>query len=352
MRLSDSLLRVVLLLGVLAVFSANLCTQPTFANDKDKELKAQAEALLAKSRDLSNIEAPGSPAFVLNATIHYQAGQKSFDGEGHILWAAPDHFRQKYVAPGYMYDEVARDGSVYRARTNDQMPLVIYKLRKTFAAAMQGFQVGPKDKPSKVEPVQSGGQTLTCITVKSIHGTSEGCLDADGNVVTIDEEPSYSPPALGSHYEFSRFASLGTKKFPQELIFRGGDGDSLTIDVRQLALATDIPPAVFDRPLHSAVEPWCASPKFTDKPRMPNARWTYMSNFGNSDFADAVNQLSKANAILYCVINPAGHVQAASVLRSSLPIADGDLQAWMQSAEFGVMQCGGGSVEYEIEISF
>ncbi len=57
---------------MIVALAMTLAQRTASANDNEKELKAQAEALLAKSHDLSNIEAAGSPAFTLNATIHYQ----------------------------------------------------------------------------------------------------------------------------------------------------------------------------------------------------------------------------------------------------------------------------------------
>jgi hypothetical protein len=60
MRGVDLSLRRVSVLCAAPTFAALFCALSAFANNNDKELKAQAEALLAKSRDLSNLELASS----------------------------------------------------------------------------------------------------------------------------------------------------------------------------------------------------------------------------------------------------------------------------------------------------
>jgi len=307
--------------------------------ENKKELKAQAEALLAKSQGLSDIEAPGSPPFVLNAKIHFQIGAQSMDGQGQIIWLAPDHYREVYTAPNYSYTEIVRDGYRYIQRTKDELPPIIYELR---TAVEHSFAIrkATKDKIKKITVTPSGSDTSTCITYT--HGIME-CLDNDADE-TVFETDWPQALAMTVRYELSGFATFGSRRFPQKIVFRGGDGDVIDVEVQRLAFIKDAPADAFQIPLHSAQETWCATPEYEQ-----NA--LHFMNLP-SDFNDATMELMKANASLYCVINSGGHVRAVYVLHSDRKVKDQVLQDWMSEARFPQLVCGKDGQEYEIEAYF
>lgn len=304
------------------------------ANDQ-KELKAQAEALLAKSRDLSNIEAPGSPAFVLNAKIHYQIGTQSAEGDGQIIWTAPDHYREAFTAPNYSYTEVVRDGYRYLARTNNEMPLISYELQKTIELAMHpGLIVKNKIKTGEVTHPGEGG--LTCIAFKTVLAISE-CLDGSGDVVTteIDRPPDAS--ALNDRREYRDFVAFGTKRFPNTIVFRGGDGHIIEVDVQQLALVKEVSSDAFKTQADATKEAWCAQPK-SDVLLDPS-----MNPYASLARIDP-------KALVYCVIDGNGHARSVTVIRSSKPIKDKDIETWMRRMRFPSLRCGSEGIEYQFVI--
>ena len=318
----------------------------SFANDKKAE-QAEARALLAKSHDLSNIEAVGSPAFVLNAKIHYQTGTQTAEGDGQIIWTAPDHYRVAYSAPNYFYIEIVRDGHRYLARTNDEMPLVIYDLHTTVAKAMQAGP-DPKDKIKNVAVMQSGNDSLTCITFKPPVAMRD-CLDSNGDTVTTESGPPTAASAPYKRYEFGDFVAFGAKRFPRKMTFRGGDGHVIEIEIQKLALAKNIPTDEFKIPMHSAVETWCAQPEF-DPPHVARPETTFDLRMALAQGPAA--PLIAAGASLYCVVDRGGRVRYVTLMHSSRPIKDEVVRNWVRGARLPLLHCGDDGLEYQTEITF
>lgn len=329
---------------VFAVVFSTFSLRISFANDKKAE-QADARALLAKSHDLSNIEAAGSPAFVLNAKIHYQIGTQTAEGDGQIIWTAPDHYRVAYSAPNYFYNETVRDGYRYLARTNDEMPLVIYELHTAVAKAMQAGP-NPQDKINNVAVVQAGNDSLTCLTFKPPVAMRD-CLDSHGDLVTAESGPPTAASALYKRYEFSDFVAFGAKRFPQKIVFRGGDGYVIGLDVQRLVLIKELSADAFTVPPDAMKEPWCAEPK-TESADLPMEPFSLAKDL--TPMIDASRSLAAENASLYFVIGPNGHVRAVTVIHSSQPIKNKDLQSWVKNMRFPSLRCGKDGIEYQIEI--
>ncbi len=316
------------------------------ANDKN-ELKAQAEALLAKSQGLSNIEAPGSPPFVLNMKIHYQIGAQSMDGQGQIIWLAPDHYREAYAAPNYSYTGIVRDGYHYLARTKNETPLAIYELQRTLERAL-GASVIKNARIKQADASQFGGQSLTCVTF-SDKSTLKRCFTSDGDVATMELDPPPLMGVLGERYEFSNFVEFGLRRFPQKLIFHGGDGHVIEIDVQQLATTKEVVADAFAAPLGSMKETWCAEPEMA-APQFPTGAFSYAMNPG--PMIDADRAFRYVRASLYIEIGPSGHARRVTVIRSTKPIDNTLLRIWTDNMRFSPRLCRNQGTEYQMEMSF
>lgn len=342
-RLRRSLLAFIAFAGCAVVlpFRASLSS-----GDKDnkKELKAQAEALLAKSRDLSNIEAPGSPAFALDAEIHYQLGTQTAEGDGQIIWLAPDHYRAAYSAPNYFYAEVVRDGYRYLSRTNDEMPFLMYELRQTLKVAMTALPKA-QTKVQHVEALPLNGNALTCVTFKP-PSTAKLCLDSSSNLARAEYDWPNGSSMLNAQYEFSDFAEFGAKRFPRKIVFRGGDGHTIELDVTRLAFLKNVGSDVFKVPIPSTRETWCAEPK-TD---LTAARTVWMNPPALLDRAN--DALRYAGAMIYCVVRPSGRLRSATIIYSSKPVKQKVLDDWIDNERLATLACGNDGIEYQILISF
>jgi len=257
------------------------------------------------------------------------------DGQGQIIWLAPDHYREAYTAPNYSYTEIVRDGSRYLARTKNEMPLVIYELQKTFALTMHPGLI-LKNKIKTGEVTHPGDGSLACITFKTLLATSE-CLDSSGDVVTTEIDRSPDSSALNDRREYSDFIAFETKHFPQKVVFRGGDGHTIEVDVQQLALVKEVSSDAFKTPPDAMKEPWCAQPK-SDVLLDPS-----MNPYASLARVDP-------KALVYCVIDGNGHARSVTVIRSSKPIKEKDIDAWMRRMRFPSLRCGNEGIEYQFVI--
>ena len=345
--LSDA--KLIALTCTLAMCAMLVAFRSAPANDQ-KELKAQAEALLAKSQGLSNIEASGSPAFVLNMKIHYQIGAQSMDGQGQIIWLAPDHYREAYAAPNYSYTGIVRDGYHYLARTKNETPLAIYELQRTLQRAFGASPI-KNEKIKQVETSQFGGQSLTCVTF-SDKSTFKRCLTSDGDVATMEFTAPPSTGVLNERYEFSEFIGFGKKRFPQRLVFRRGNDYAIEIEVQQLAEIKEAPAGAFAAPVDAVKETWCAEPK-TSSPSGSAEEMDAFSPGGDMTIVPpSLLPFVTSGATIYLVIGPNGLARAVTIIHSTLPIGPKDVQSLMKNTHFPIVRCGHNAIEYQAEMSF
>ena len=328
------------------LLSALACAPSTPAKDKKVDKRAQkaaVEALLAKSRGLSNIEEPGSPSFVLNAEVHYQIGAQKAEGQAQIIWTAPDHYREAFTAPNYFYTEIVRDGYRYLSRTNDDMPLIIFELHNTLAALMH-TDTNLKYKFKQIDTVPPADDAPTCVTFKS-EPPVRTCLDEWGDVVTTEANQPAQRRIMSARYERRDFTTFGAKRFPREVTFHGGDGHGIEVDVQQLVAIKDPPADAFKIPIPSARETWCSEPRFDspDKALILNPP---------DAFVIASGILRRANAVLYVTVRPGGRLRSAMVVYSSSPVKPKTLQDWLENAHSRPLLCGTDGLEYEAEVSF
>jgi len=339
--------RAIFLLLTLALLSATL-TARAMLLDHTKLDEAAAKVLLAKSRDLSNLELAGSPAFVLSANIHFQEHGHSADGDLRILWTAPDHYRQTYSVLNYAYTAIAKDGKLYLARTNEDVPLLIYEAQKTVRIAMRS-DFDSKQKLTNVRTAQFSGQTLTCVSARLSSISHTDCFDADNDVVTAERDWPAAASALDQRYEFSDFVAFGVRRFPQKLTFRGGDGHIIEIEIQKLALAKDISASEFTIPIPSAVETWCAQPQF-DAPRVSRPETTLDLRMALAQ--GPATPLIVTGASVYCVVERGGRIRFVTLVHSLKPIKDEFVRNWARGTRFPLLRCGDDSVEYQTEITF
>jgi hypothetical protein len=316
------------------------------ANDKKAD-KLAAEALLAKSRGLSNIEEPGSPPFVLNAKIHYQVGKQEADGQAQIIWTAPDHYREAFTAPNYSYTEIVRDGYEYLTRTNDEVPLVIYELQGSIHRAMSAG-LTQKEKIKDVDTITNKDQNLTCVKF-SDRTLFKRCFDSSGDVVAMERDESPSSGVLAERYEFHDFVDFGAKRFPQNIVFRGGDNHTLEMNVEQLASIKSVASDAFVVPAGAMKEAWCAEPKI-GSPQFSGVPFSGAIDPGPA--MDAVLALRASKASLYLEIGSNGRVRNVTVLQTAKPIKDTYLKSLVNNMRYPPRLCGNEGTEYQMEISF
>lgn len=309
--------------------------------NNSKELKAQAEELLAKSHGLSNIESPGSSPFVLTASVRYTEHGKSGSGEAEIDWLAPDHFRETLLAPGYSYVQVVQDGKQYLSRSDDHVPLLAYELLQTLSTALTPPSFASKTIKKITTRQVLANVALICPETKPHDNSITVCLDSDGDIVNVDDQ---SPPELSSmdrSYKFSNFAAFGLHRFPLTLAFQGGDGNEIDVTVPRIAPIENASAQHFEVPVGSAQQSWCAQPKVSES---------------TGDFAGVVRPPLQSGirmpavTVLYIEVGAGGRPRGANLVHSSEPIKEQDLNKWISEMRFPVLRCGDDAIEYQTEI--
>lgn len=326
---------------MIAALSVTAVCRCALATGNQKELKAQAEALLAKSHDLSNIEASGSSPFMLTAQLRFVIDGKTGAGQGEIIWLGPGHYRETYSAPGYNYVEVAKDGQRYLSRTQNDVPLLIYELKTLLAMALHP-QLNTKKLKSATTMQDASGKTLTCAEMKLAVETLTACLNDDGGVATMNRTFPAEQMSLNASYEFSDFASFDLRRFPLNMKFQGGDGHEVAVAVQTITPIVDVSAQHFDAPAGSMEEPWCAELKTIDRGPPVQSNLSAWSSLGIR---------TPRTTVVYLEIAPGGRPRGVTLIHSTAAIRQDDLERAIFGMRFPIVGCGGDGIEYEMEMS-
>jgi hypothetical protein len=221
------------------------------------------------------------------------------------------------------------------------MPLLMCELNRTILTAMDpGKALDAKIKGIKMLS-SAEGQALTCAKMKPKGLSLTACLDDDGDIATIESNWPSAVSALDAAYEFSGFVGFGAKRFPQRLVFRGGDGHTIEVAIRRISSATDTSQE-FKPPVGSVMEDWCAEPKIeADASHAATLPWVPLT------------PLSGIQASFYVVVGPGGRARGVTLIHATQTIKYKykDIQTWMDTARFPVHSCGDAGLEYQTELS-
>lgn len=181
----------------------SLLAGPFPAVDGDKPGPAE---LARRAKDVSDLKAPGSPPFHLEAHVQLpRSGQPEVDGTFTIDWASPEVWREEFTLSGYHSLRVAHDGQNWLKHDGPYEPLLLRQI----AAGLGSY---PGDVPGgagKVQERSEGGLRLACATGKTPYGKVEYCVDAaTGRLVLQGGVFSF---------EYSDFLQVGAKWFPQAM---------------------------------------------------------------------------------------------------------------------------------------
>lgn len=116
-------------------------------NDPQRVLSRASEQVANKT--------PASGSFMLLANVHLHDGKKSVDGVCAIAWA-PGRFRRVFRFPNFSETDVMVDGAIYRQRTTNALPLMIYEL-DNLTDSLSTINVAPDNqlnlRPSSLWPL-------------------------------------------------------------------------------------------------------------------------------------------------------------------------------------------------------
>lgn len=211
-----------------------------------KKSSQDAEALLARARELSDLKAKGSPPFDLDAsfTLYNLAGDHT-QGVYRLMWASPTEWRDEVLLPGHSTVAVEHAGESWHTSVLPYTPYLIFQLRQALTFPSR-LQVPPKEKLTKVKEGKIDGVTAECVGYRYSHPRARVetfCFDhASGYLLSDVSREWYTT------LELSDYKTVGSKSFPQTLrVLQNGQ---LIVEVKVLNVTPNfvVTPALFAPP--------------------------------------------------------------------------------------------------------
>lgn len=278
---------------------------PSFLAAKDNK-QQEAEALLAKARDLSDIRCEGCPAFQLVSRLRVLANEKQVEGSYRLVWISPESWRDEINLPGYSQVQVRGQGKVWRLRNLDHQPLRVYQLMEllNFAQRLKGHE---SDKARALKRRGRKGNDGNCLEVRrATYGDVEYCFGPEG---TLAYEEDKGP--VTSRHEYLDYMTWGDRRLPRVLRVLEGKTSAVECDVQEIGPPPSHAENMFVPP--SGAQEWPTCENQEPPALMPGS------------LMDPTERLLTPGITLvsvYAVITSNGEVQNARVVRSAGPALD------------------------------
>jgi hypothetical protein len=298
-----------------------------------------AAAILSRAAAAVDLQAPGSAPFLMMAKINLSETGKSVEGLYAIAWAAPGKFRRVFRIPNFTSTEVADEGAIYRQRSTDGLPLLIWEASELLAPHSQ-YRSDSAWNIRRVHRERVGAVDLNCVIASGDITESKMCVDAaTGAPYSVDHGLVNSNFTLGhEHFEFADYQPFEGRMFPRKLTFWGWGPYSIEVHVEKLLRPAQFPADEFTPPKEAVRLPYCDSPVTVGEVR-PSAKGTIP--FGFRD----------VRVSMYFQVSPAGGVQYAQVVDSSDPVHSKEILNWFVGTHFPVKSCAGSAIPYETIIT-
>jgi len=240
---------------VLLLFFA-ITSWPPAAAAKDNK-QQEAEALLAKARELSDIRCDGCPPFKLRALIRYTFPEQAPQaGEYLLLWRNRQNWSEHINLSGFDRIRVREGETVWRMGTSEYDPFLI-----DHTALMMGrrteLTVESSEEASKIHEHAERGMTVSCLEVRPRVGSGRRlCFDPDrGFLLRTEYSGLFSDRSVFSDYR------PASGKFYPRLFTESQKGTTVaTATVEEWKEASEEELRLVVRPSGSAPEPKCDGP--------------------------------------------------------------------------------------------
>ena len=268
---------------------------------------------------------------MLLAKVRLQDGNKSVDGLYAIAWT-PERFRRVFRFPNFTETDVMVEGSIYRQRSTNAMPLLIYEL-DGLIDFISAIKPDPEARSRKIDKTTAN---LKCVSLLRDITEKKICLASDTSLpMSIDRnQDAVGLEALRERFEFADYQPFGTKQFPRTLNFHGWNSRSIQVQIDKLVKVESFPPDEFVPPAGSTRMHFCDNPKTTGETR------PFTGN------AIPVG-LTDTEVAMYFQVSPLGAVRDAEVVYSTNPLKNKEILNWFVGTHFPVKSCAGQPIAYE-----
>ena len=319
-------LSIFLIVGLLFV-----CPVLSFANDKQD----QADALIARSRQLSDIRASGSPAFHLKASVklYSEKGQPT-EGTYDEYWVSSAQWRREIVLGDFHRVEVAVGNKRWTTDSAEAPSYVMgpQKVLSVWEAGPEKWSVG------RIYDKISGINSFTCLETKAnLNGRKwSQCFEKTTGAMEAESMPlNLSNGVTPGVCEYTEPQTYMDKIFPSVVRCYVGDQSQLEMRIRLEHLA-NVPPDLFVHTDSAKEGVNCQGPTTPPEPLGKNS--IRLPGIGPP----------KAIPSLQITVDADGIVRQVKVLRSGGKDVDNAFTDQVRNFRFKPANCDGQPVEAQI----
>ncbi len=309
---------------------------PPLAVGKDKK-QQEAEALLAKARELSDIRCEGCPAFRMKARVRvWDLKGKPIDGIYTLVWASPRRWRDEISLPNFTQARVGGGNKLWQRRSPRFLPVQMFRLMETLDFTRR-LRLGLEGQAWKIKK----HTTSKCIELRfTLEPRRELCFDSrDGRLL---REQVRGPSALT--YEYGDYSLWGKRLIPRLLRSLEDDAAFAEARVEELTVPEQLSPESFAAPPGSEEWPSCLDPEPAQDLDKPPPHYPEHARLMGITGVVSV----------YAVIGVDGKPQDLAVVRSADLELDGAALSAIKRWRYRPSMCAGTPVPVEtlIEIRF
>jgi TonB family protein len=265
--------------------------------------KKDAAQEFQTAAEMTDIRAPGSPPFELDAKVDIWGNDsKPIPGSYRLVWVSPSEWREELSFSGYSRVRVGGKDKFWQQRSLDYEPLQISELSNAlgFAASLRA-----EKSPGKLKTRKDSGMVLDCAQSGSGFGNREYCFDRPQRVLVLEEDPN-GPTGKPYSFRYSDFQEFGQRRFPDKIEVLIGRIPLADFSVERLASIEKADPAGFVPPQGASLWLTCSNPQ---KPRLVSEV--------NPVYPMPEKRAHRSGTVLiYALIAADGSVQNATVLAS------------------------------------
>jgi TonB family protein len=304
---------------------------PPLAIGKDKK-QQEAEALLAKARELSDIRAEGSPAFRLQARVRIvDSFQAELPGTYVLVWSSPRMWHEELVLPGYTELRVRVGDKIWVKRPLIFCPWRVRQLRSALDFQLR-LKMTAGEKADRLEEHEQGGARIQCLVLKTKGLPLRTlCFDPTTNAFLRDETPFLA-------YEYSDHFRWGRTIYPRNARVLEGGTPVVKVEVEDLTSQPVSDTASFAPLSGDGVEETC------ETPQPPKALRVREAPYPESGRAAAIS----GTVLLFVLVGKDGTVRHADVFRSLRHDFDAASLETVKQWRFHPAMCSGVPVEFGI----
>ncbi len=253
-----------------ALCAAVLCVAAALALRVFADKKPTPEEIIAKAKDVVSLGLVGP--FEMQAEVRIATAGGAQKGTYVLDWAAPDRFRREIHLPGYDEVSVANGATLYRKRSTDYMPLVVFRLEELMnpEEMIAEFQ---RDAALLASGTASGAKTVksgqlpriarerfntmmtkgSCISIPA-HFYEELCVDAnDGQPTEISRRSTADDEAI----LYNNYENAGSGFLARQRQYFGTEKRVEEADITRFTKVDRFPPDTFVPPVGAEQLDWC-----------------------------------------------------------------------------------------------